>query len=72
MSRSKTFLFCISLLSSGFAIAQEFGVNTTLMLKQVFNLSNNTFTTLPYDLTYKSIRNCCRARGSRIRSGKRR
>lgn len=33
----------------------EIGVNTTLLLKQVFNLSNNTFSTLPYNLTYKLI-----------------
>ncbi|MBI3509567.1 MAG: hypothetical protein HY064_02815 [Bacteroidetes bacterium] len=31
----------------------EFGFNTTLLLKQVFNLSNNTFTMLPYSVTYK-------------------
>ena len=35
----------------------EVGINATLLLKQVFNLSNNTFPTLPYDLTYKLIRN---------------
>jgi|ERR1019366_430974 hypothetical protein len=34
----------------------EVGINTTLLLKQIFNLSNNTFPTLPYDLTYKLIR----------------
>ena len=38
-------------------IAHEFGGNITLLLKQVFNLSNNTFPTLPYDLTYKRICN---------------
>jgi hypothetical protein len=35
----------------------EIGINATLLLKQIFNLSNNTFPTLPYDLTYKLIRN---------------
>jgi hypothetical protein len=30
----------------------EIGINTTMLLKQIFNLSNNTFTTLPYDITY--------------------
>ncbi len=33
----------------------EFGFNTTMLLKQVFNLSNSTFAMLPYDLTYKNI-----------------
>lgn len=33
----------------------EVGINSTLLLKQIFNLSNNTFTTLPYDATYKLI-----------------
>lgn len=33
----------------------EIGINTTMLLKQIFNLSNNTFPTLPYDLTYKLI-----------------
>lgn len=33
----------------------ELGVNTTLLLKQVFNLSNNTLPMLPYDITYKYI-----------------
>jgi hypothetical protein len=37
------------------AVQHEFGFNTTLLLKQVFNLSNNTFPMLPYDLTYKRI-----------------
>ena len=36
-------------------LRHEIGVNATLLLKQVFNLSNNTFTTLPYNLTYKLI-----------------
>ena len=35
----------------------EIGINATLLLKQVFNLSNNTFPTLPYDITYKLISN---------------
>ena len=36
-------------------VNHEIAVNTTLLLKQIFNLSNNTFQTLPYDLTYKLI-----------------
>ena len=38
-------------------LSNEIGLNTTLLLKQIFNLSNNTFPTLPYDLTYKLIKN---------------
>ena len=38
-------------------VSHEFGINSTLLLKQVFNLSNNTFPTLPYNLTYKMICN---------------
>lgn len=55
-------LFLVALSFSVAAPAQdttakhcEFGFNTTLLLKQVFNLSNNTFAMLPYDLTYKRI-----------------
>jgi hypothetical protein len=33
----------------------EFGGNITLLFKQIFDLSNNAFPTLPYDLTYKYI-----------------
>jgi hypothetical protein len=33
----------------------EFGGNLTLFIKQVFSLSNNTFVTLPYDITYKHL-----------------
>src|ERR1044072_4096737 len=36
-------------------VAHEFGFNGTLLLKQVFNLSNSAFTMLPYDVTYKRI-----------------
>lgn len=36
-------------------VAHEFGINGTMLLKQVFNLSNNTFVMLPYDITYKRI-----------------
>jgi hypothetical protein len=36
-------------------INHEIAINTTLLLKQIFNLSNNTFPTLPYDVTYKLI-----------------
>jgi|GEM_PF-6693587 len=35
--------------------SHEFGINATMLLKQVFNLSNNTFQMLPYDVTYKCI-----------------
>ncbi len=38
-------------------VQNEIGANTTLLLKQIFNLSNNSFPTLPYDLTYKLIKN---------------
>ncbi|MBI3502450.1 MAG: hypothetical protein HY063_11725 [Bacteroidetes bacterium] len=37
------------------AFSHEVGANMTLFMKQVFNLSSSTFTTLPYDLTYKLI-----------------
>jgi hypothetical protein len=62
-------LACFSLLSiTAFAqspdsswqkpiVHHEFGINTTLLVKQIFNLSNNTFPTLPYDITYKRILN---------------
>jgi len=45
-------------------VRHEFGINCTMLLKQVFNLSNNTFTMLPYDVTYKRI-----VRNSALRFG---
>jgi opacity protein-like surface antigen len=38
-------------------IRHEVGINTTMLIKQIFNLSNNTFPTLPYDITYNCVRN---------------
>lgn len=41
------------------AITNEIGINATDLMKQVLSLSSNTFTLLPYDLTYKLIfKNC--------------
>lgn len=37
-------------------VNHEFGFNTTMLLKQVFNISNTTLPMLPYDLTYKRIK----------------
>jgi len=47
----------------GYHSHQELGGNITLFFKQIFNLSNSIFPTLPYDLTYKYIcgRNAFRA-----------
>ena len=41
------------------AVTNEIGINATDLLKQVLSLSQNYFTLLPYDLTYKLIfKNC--------------
>lgn len=37
-------------------VNHEVGFNATMLLKQVFNISNNTLPMLPYDITYKRIR----------------
>lgn len=47
-----------------FKISHEIGINTTFLVKQMFSLSSSSFTTLPYDLTYKLIR-----RNQAIRAG---